>query len=261
MVDWYLGTIGFSYKDWDGVFYPAGMSPRSYLAHYSQIFNAVELDSTFYGPPPVERVRQWAQTAPAGFKFCPKTPREITHDLRLIGAQPAMMTFLEAIGWLGDKLGAILIQLPPSFTAVEFDTIAAFLTSLPSDLRYAVEFRHPSWYVSETAELLKAQGMAWVSLDYLDLPKQIGLTTDFLYIRWLGEHGRFEQKNQEQIDATPELTWWWNYIQPHLGHVQTIYGFFNNEYAGFSPGSCNRFKSIAGLPITHPQLPQQDRLF
>jgi uncharacterized protein YecE (DUF72 family) len=237
------------------------MSPRSYLAHYSQIFNAVELDSTFYGPPPVERVRQWAQTAPAGFKFCPKTPREITHDLRLIGAQPAMMTFLEAIGWLGDKLGAILIQLPPSFTAVEFDTIAAFLTSLPSDLRYAVEFRHPSWYVSETAELLKAQGMAWVSLDYLDLPKQIGLTTDFLYIRWLGEHGRFEQKNQEQIDATPELTWWWNYIQPHLGHVQTIYGFFNNDYAGFSPGSCNRFKSIAGLPITHPQLPQQDRLF
>jgi uncharacterized protein YecE (DUF72 family) len=237
------------------------MSPRSYLAHYSQIFNAVELDSTFYGPPPVERVRQWAQTAPAGFKFCPKTPREITHDLRLIGAQPAMMTFLEAIGWLGDKLGAILIQLPPSFTAVEFDTIAAFLTSLPSDLRYAVEFRHPSWYVSETAELLKAQGMAWVSLDYLDLPKQIGLTTDFLYIRWLGEHGRFEQKNQEQIDATPELTWWWNYIQPHLGHVQTIYGFFNNDYAGFSPGSCNRFKIIAGLPITHPQLPQQDRLF
>lgn len=262
MVEWYLGTVGFSYKEWDGVFYPLGMPQRSYLAHYSQIFNAVELDSTFYGTPPPERVRQWAQTAPAGFKFCPKTPREITHDLRLAEtAMPGMRVFLEAMRHLGSKLGPVLIQLPPSFTAAQFDTVAAFLNGLPADLRYAVEFRHPSWYVSETAELLKEQRMAWVSLDYLDLPKQIGLTTDFLYIRWLGEHGRFEQKNHEQLDATPELSWWWEYIQPHLGHVQAIYGFFNNDYAGYSPGSCNRFKAIVGLPKVSPQLPQQDRLF
>jgi uncharacterized protein YecE (DUF72 family) len=261
MVDWYLGTVGFSYKDWDGVFYPAGMPQRSYLAHYSQFYHAVELDSTFYGPPPPERVRQWAITVPPGFKFCPKTPRQITHDLRLIGAERLMTEFLEAMRWLGDKLGPILIQLPPSFTAAQFDSVATFLAELPADLRYAVEFRHPSWYVSETAEMLKARQMAWVSLDYLDLPKQIGLTTDFLYIRWLGEHGRFEQKNQERIDVTPELTWWGEYIQPHLGHVQTIYGFFNNDYAGYSPGSCNRFKKIVGLPATSPELPQQGRLF
>lgn len=261
MVEWYLGTVGFSYKDWDGVFYPAGMPQRSYLAHYSQIFNAVELDSTFYGTPPIERVRQWAQTAPAGFKFCPKTPREITHDLRLGGAAEVMLTFLDTMRWLGDKLGAILIQLPPSFSAAEFDTLADFLAGLPADLRYAVEFRHPSWYISETAELLKSQGMAWVSLDYLDLPKQIGLTTDFLYIRWLGEHGRFEQKDRERLDVSEDLNWWWEYIQPHLGHVQTIYGFFNNDFAGFSPGTCNRFKTIVGLPPLSPELPRQARLF
>lgn len=261
MANWYLGTVGYSYKDWDGVFYPAGMPQRSYLAHYSQIFNAVELDSTFYGTPPQERVRQWALTAPEGFKFCPKTPREITHDLRLRDAEAKMLAFVEAIRRFADKLGVILIQLPPSFTAAEFDTVTTFLASLPPDLCYALEFRHPSWYIAETAELLKVYRVGWVSVDYLGLPKQIGLTTDFLYVRWLGEHGRFEQKDHEQVDSTEELSWWWAYIQPHLNHVQTIYGFFNNDYAGYSPGSCNRFKQIVGLPVVQPQLPQQGRLF
>lgn len=261
MIDWYLGTVGFSYKDWDGAFYPAGMPQRSYLAHYSQIFNAVELDSTFYGTPPAERVKQWTAAAPEQFKFCPKTPREITHESRLVDVQNKMQTFLETMRLLDSKLGAILIQLPPSFSAGEFDRVSHFLAALPTDLHYAVEFRHPSWYIPETAELLKAQQMAWVSLDYINLPKQIGLTTDFLYIRWLGEHGRFEQKNREQADVTPELNWWWDYLRPHVGHVKTIYGFFNNDYAGHSPSSCNRFKNLVGLPVVYPELPQQGRLF
>ncbi len=261
MVDWYLGTMGFSYKDWSDVFYPVGMLQRSYLAHYSQIFNAVELDTTFYGTPPQERIRQWAAMAPSGFKFCVKTPREITHDLRLVNATPAMVAFLDTIRLFGDKLGAILIQLPPSFTAGEFDTVATFLAELPTDLHYAVEFRHPSWYTYETARLLKAHEACWASIDYVDLPKQIGITSDFLYIRWVGQHGRFERKDHEQCDVTPQLEWWWEYIQPHLGRVQTIYGFFNNDYAGYSPDTCNRFKTIIGLPTERPHLPQQGRLF
>lgn len=261
MINWYLGTVGFSYKDWNGVFYPAGMAARSYLAHYSQIFNAVELDSTFYGTPPPERVRQWAAVAPKGFKFCVKTPREITHERQLVEAEETMLTFLNRMRLLGKNLGAILIQLPPSFTAAHFDTVAAFLAGLPAKFDYAVEFRHPSWYIPETAELLKKHSICWTSIDYIDLPKQIGLTTDFLYIRWLGRHGRFESKDHEQVDVTAELAWWWEYIQPHLGRVKTIYGFFNNDYAGHSPSTCNRFKTLVGLPAERPQLPQQAPLF
>ena len=261
MVNWYLGTVGFSYRDWEGVFYPAGTPQRSYLAYYGQIFNAVELDSTFYGTPPAEKVRRWAMVTPETFKFCVKTPRQITHELRLIETTEAMLAFLDTMRLLGGKLGAILIQLPPTFTAAEFDTVAVFLAQLPADFQYAIEFRHPSWYTSETAELLKAHGVCWAAIDYIDLPKQIGLTTDFLYLRWLGRHGRFESKDHEKLDVTPELVWWWNYLQPQLGRVQTIYGFFNNDYAGYSPSTCNRFKDIAGLPTEHPQLPQQGRLF
>lgn len=261
MVDWHLGTVGFSYKDWDGVFYPAKMPARSYLAHYSKIFNTVELDSTFYGTPSPERVKQWAATVPDGFKFCVKTPRQITHEARLLDSEGAMTHFLETMRHLDDKLGAILIQLPPTFLAVEFDTVARFLDTLPAGLRYALEFRHPSWFIPETALMLGQHGVCWTSTEYIDLPKQVARTTDFLYIRWLGRHGQFKQKDREQIDVLPQLEWWWEYVQPHLSHVNTIYGFFNNDYAGHSPATCNRFKALVGQPIERPQLPQQGRLF
>ena len=261
LTDWYLGTVGFSYKDWDGVFYPQGAPARSYLAHYSQIFNAVELDSTFYGTPPADRMRQWAATVPPGFKFCPKTPRQITHEMRLRNATDLMQTYLETVQLLDDHLGAILIQLPPSFAAAEFDTVATFLADLPVGLQYAIEFRHPSWFTYQTAALLQAHNVCWTSTAYLDLPKQIALTTNFHYIRWLGRHGQFERKTHEQTDVTPELEWWWENIQPNLERTSTIYGFFNNDFSGHSPATCNRFKDIVGLPVTHPQIPQQGTLF
>ena len=260
MVDWYLGTVGFSYKDWDGVFYPAKSPQRSYLAYYSKIFNSVELDSTFYGTPPLERVKQWAATVPPGFQFCIKTPRQITHESHLVEAHDEMMIFLERARLFEDKLGAVLVQFPPSLTAASYDPVATFLGSLPTDLRYAVEFRHPSWFSGETILLLQNHNICWVSADYIDLPKQVARTTDFLYFRWLGQHGQFKRKDHEQIDVTPHLEWWWNYIQPHLSQVQRIYGYFNNDYSGHSPRTCNRFKALVGLPTEQPELPQQGRL-
>ena len=261
MTNWHLGTVGFSYRDWDGVFYPAGAPLRSYLAHYSKIFNTVEIDSTFYGTPPASRVRNWAAAVPPDFKFCVKTPRQITHELRLNNASDPMQVFIDTMRLLDEKLGAILIQLPPTFTAAQFDTLAAFLITLPPGLQYAVELRHESWFTGETPTPLKAYNVCWASIDYLDLPKQISLTTNFLYLRWLGKHGQFEHKHKEQVDVIPQLEWWWAYIEPQLARTQTIYGFFNNDYAGHSPGTCNRFKAIAGLPVSYPQIPQQNTLF
>jgi uncharacterized protein YecE (DUF72 family) len=261
LTDWYLGTVGFSYKDWNDVFYPAGTSARSYLSHYSRVFNAVELDSTFYGTPPIERVKQWALTVPDSFKFCPKTPRQITHELRLAAAQVEMGHFLESVRHFGDRLGAVLVQLPPSFTAAEFDGVDKFLANLPSDLEFAIEFRHKSWFTYETVNLLQTHGVCWTSTAYLDLPKQIALTTNFHYIRWLGRHGQFERKDHVQKDVLPQLAWWWEYIQPNLERVQKIYGFFNNDFSGHSPATCNKFKEMAGLPAVYPEIPQQGKLF
>src|SRR5512145_2142009 len=105
MTDWLLGTMGFGYKDWQGVFYPAGVGTRDYLGFYSRIFNAVEMDTTFYGIPRLSTVEGWGASTPEGFTICAKTPRLITHELELVGASGYMKEFTDTMRSLGDKLG------------------------------------------------------------------------------------------------------------------------------------------------------------
>ncbi len=264
MVDWLLGTMGFGYKDWQGVFYPAGVGARDYLEHYSRIFNAVEMDTTFYGTPRLSTVEGWAAATPQDFRFCAKVPRLITHEMELVGAAAAMNEFTDALLPLGEKLGAILIQLPPSFDITHHLALAAFLEDLPNTAagkRVAVEFRHPSWYNQQTADLLRTRGVAWATTEYPLLPRQVNVTADFLYIRWIGQHGSYDHHNHERVDKTPELEGWLAQIQASLEGINTIYGFFNNDYAGFAAGTCNRFKKIAGLPAVPFTPPEQGRLF
>jgi len=261
MLNWHLGTIGFSYKDWNGVFYPAGLVARDYLVHYSRVFDTVELDSTFYGTPRPEYVERWAAVTPDDFTFCVKTPREVTHDHRLIDAAEPMESFLNVISLLGRKLSVILIQLPPDMGFAYIHKLAVFLRGLPDDFRYAVEFRHPSWHTMATGQLLQNQDVCWVSTDYIHLPKRVYVTTDFIYIRWIGKHGQYELKDHERVDMTPRLETWHEDIQSRQEGVRSIYGFFNNDYAGHSPATCNRFKEIAGLPTNPTQPPQQPSLF
>ncbi len=264
MANWYLGTMGFGYKDWQGVFYPSGVGSRDYLEYYSRIFNAVEMDTTFYGIPRASTVEQWAAATPQDFKFCAKTPRMITHELELAGAASLMKEFTDAMRLLGNKLGAILIQLPPSFDVSHHLTLAAFLEELPTaaaGIRMAVEFRHQSWFTAETAELLRARGVCWAATEFPRLPSQIHLTASFLYVRWIGQHGSYDHHNHERVDKTPDLRAWWDRFQPTLDQVGGIYGFFNNDYAGFAAGTCNKFKAIAGLPVEPFTPPEQGRLF
>ncbi|MCB8918848.1 MAG: DUF72 domain-containing protein [Ardenticatenaceae bacterium] len=258
---WFLGTMGYGYKDWEGVFYPAGLKSRDYLAHYSQFFNAVELDSTFYGTPRPEVVQRWAEQTPAGFIFCPKTPRQITHDQRLVGTEGMMADFLGTMALLGDKLGPVLIQLPPDMSRSEINNLAGFLAALPPSTRYAVEFRHRSWHATATGELLQAEHAAWASTEYLYLPQRVYVTTNFLYIRWIGRHGTYDVKDHEREDKTPRLQTWLADIQQRATEgIDSVYGFFNNDYAGHSPATCRRFKQLVGLPAPPLLPPQQGRL-
>jgi uncharacterized protein YecE (DUF72 family) len=261
MVDWHLGTMGFGFKEWSGVFYPEGVSSRDYLIHYSKVFDAVELDSTFYGTPRPEYVERWAAVTPEAFRFCVKVPREITHDLRLIDASDKMNAFVETMAILEEKLGVILIQLPPDFSFNQIHNLAVFLRQLPSGFRFAVEFRHRSWQTMATGQLLQNHNVCWASADYIHMDKRVTATSDLLYIRWIGRHGRFDSHDVELIDPTPDLETWVQEIQSQIGEVFSVYGFFNNDYSGYSPTTCNRFKQLLGLPIKHSQPPRQSRLF
>ena len=125
---YHIGTMGFAYEQWrNGVFYPAGMSQRQFLGYYSQRFNAVEMDSTYYGVPQPTTLKRWTAVTESPFIICPKTPRDITHNLG--NAQEAMLAFVDTMRLLGDKLGPILIQFSPDFTNDYHARLADFLAA------------------------------------------------------------------------------------------------------------------------------------
>lgn len=255
--------MGFSYKDWNGFFYPADMAARNYLAYYSRVFKAVEIDSTFYGTPKANTVERWAANTPEGFRFCVKTPRAITHDLGLEASTGLMHDFTTAMRGLGNRLGVILLQFPPSFHIDQLSTLKDFLGGLPEGFRYALEVRHQSWHLAQEAvsEMLAEAGVCWAATEYPGLPARILVTTDFLYVRWIGQHGAFESHTRERIDRSQHLQAWWEGMQTRLDAVTDVYGFFNNDYAGFAAGTANRFKEIAGLPREPLTPAQQGKLF
>lgn len=261
MTTWHLGTVGFGYKEWQGIFYPTNLPAAQFLTYYAEYFNAVEIDATFYGLPRAETIEQWATQTPAAFRFCLKTPKAITHDLPLTRHVAEMQTFVERARGLGQKLGPILIQLPPRFELPHISDLITFLRALPDDLTYAVEFRHRSWENEAVYGLLQAHRAAFVAADYIHLPPRLHVVSNFAYLRFIGRHGRFPLKGREELDQTPRLEMWLRQLQNHLPALHAVYGFFNNDYSGHSPATCNRFKRLLGLPTRYPEIPHQDSLF
>lgn len=252
--------MGFSYDDWAGPFYPAGMKSGDWLAFYARHFNAVELDTTFYATPDAGRVRRWAASVPDDFRFTAKVPRAITHDAPLERAVDPMRVFLDVMREMGPKLAAVLLQFPPSFDFANVDRLEAFLHAIAHDVPIAVELRNASWGERRTLDLLHSTGCALAAAEYLSRPGRVFVTSDFLYVRWVGEHHRFKIYAEEQLDVNDSLDWWKAKLQRAAPKVKTILGFFNNDYAGYAPGTCNRFKAMLGLPVHEPQH-NQGRLF
>src|SRR6476659_1528205 len=120
MTNWRLGTVGFGYDDWKGVFYPDSLKSADYLSFYSRHFDTVELDTTFHATPAAERVARWAMAVPEGFRFCVKTPKDVTHADGRVSAPvrvDAMRRFVDVVREFREKLGVVLVQFPPSLDA------------------------------------------------------------------------------------------------------------------------------------------------
>ena len=259
MTEIYLGTQGWSYKDWVGPFYREGSQPRDYLAQYTREFNAVELDTTFYGTPSPSRVETWDASTPDGFCFTAKVPRSITHDRHLQDCSFDMEEFLDVMAGLGGKLAAILVQLPPDFSADERPQLETFLGDLPRDTQFAVEFRHRSWVTEETLDLLRHLGMAWTCIDLSFMPKSFAVTTDFMYLRWLGNRKHIQQMDHTQIDRRPDLDAWIERIEDELKRVERIFGFVNNHYSGHSPADVRYLRRKLGMPDPLPPAPELEQ--
>ncbi len=252
MTDICLGTQGWSYQDWVGSFYPPTSKPSDYLRFYSRVFDTVELDTTFYSIPRPSLVRAWAENTPEDFLFTAKLPRSITHEKHLKDAQDELAAFVAAMRLLGAKLGALLVQLPPDFHYEELANLEAFLPLLPTDISFAVEFRHRSWLRDDVVDLLRRYNVAWCVIDLYYMPQTPHVTADFTYVRWLGDRRKISQFDRIQIDRTAATEKWAGVLREMAGRVRRIYGFYNNHYAGHSPASVNQMRALLDLPVTQP---------
>ena len=258
----YLGTQGWSYKDWVGSLYPPRTASRDYLAHYAEHFDAVELDTTFYGTPSADRIALWDRSTSGDFQFTAKTPRIVTHDRRLVDADDDFTEFMRVISGLGEKLGAVLIQLPPDFSVAERPALESFIGRLPADFRFAVEFRHRSWLSEETYDLLRRHGLAWTMIDLVYMPKEVQCTANFTYVRWLGDRRRIQRVHATQIDRRADLEAWAEQLEAVAHRVERMYGFVNNHYSGHSPADVRFLQERLGVRGTRKRTdrPEQGAL-
>ncbi len=161
----HVGTSGYSYREWKGSFYPEKLSAKKMLAYYAERLSTVEINNTFYRLPKTSVLESWAEQVPEGFRFSIKASRRITHFTRLKpeSAEPTAF-LLSQLETLGERLGAILFQLPPNLK-VDVDRLSAFLELLPEGTPAAFEFRHASWHDEAIHDVLRERGMALVCAD------------------------------------------------------------------------------------------------
>jgi uncharacterized protein YecE (DUF72 family) len=242
----FLGTSGWSYKEWEGSFYLEGEKRK--LRAYSRVFKTAEIDSTFYRYPSKGTVMGWLKYSSSDFIFTAKMPRLITHDKKLGQKSPVdadLEAFLELMRplQLGGKLACLLIQLPPRYD-FNVDNLESFLKLLDPIFKYAVEFRHLSWMRDETWSLLKKCKVAYVNVDEPLLPPEVHLTADFSYFRW---HGRGEKPWFDYRYSKQELQPWVPEVQNAAEKVKKVYGYFNNHFHGCAPENCLQILDMMDL--------------
>jgi uncharacterized protein YecE (DUF72 family) len=227
-----VGTSGFSYAAWKGPFYPAELPAERMLAHYAGQLPSVEINNTFYRLPRRGVLEGWASEVPEGFRFAIKASQRITHRKRLVEAEDETRYLLEVTAALGERLGALLFQLPPNLK-LDRDRFDRFLALLPPGTRAAFEFRHPSWCDPHVVERLRERACAWVVNDDEEgAPPDFLVTAPWTYLRL-----------RRASYAREELAAWAQRIRTR--DLDGAFVFFKHEDAGAAPRLAAEFLDVA----------------
>jgi uncharacterized protein YecE (DUF72 family) len=171
--------------------------------------------------------------------------QEITHEKNLVGCEDLAQNFLRTMERLGDRLGPLLLQLPPSFTVEGMGVLEDFLTDLPEGFRYAVEVRHRSWLGSDLTTMLRERGAGLSLIDYPRMPRMEEATADFSYIRWLGDRREFPSGHTRLArERDDDLRWWSGVVDRFLQEGKTVFAYANNHYQNHSPSTLERSMEI-----------------
>lgn len=238
----HVGTSGWSYKHWAEVFYPKDIRSDKYLEYYITRFDCVELNSSFYNLPRETTVAGWMNRTPGTFRFCPKLSRLITHQMQLVNIEEALQRFFYVFEIMKDRLGPVLVQLPPGLV-YDKTLICSFFNLLKEKqdrYQFAVEVRNKSWINDNFLELLSQYRIAFVIADSGNrYPYYEAVTAGFVYLRF---HGR------EQLyasDYSEDALWQYGEkIRSWLSEGKEVWAFFNNDYYGFAVKNAERLREI-----------------
>lgn len=234
----HVGCSGWAYKHWRGLFYPEGLAQKRWLAHYAQEFDTVEINASFYRVPLSTTFEGWREKAPDGFRYAVKVNRFITHMKKLLECEEEVDRFIELARLLGDKMGPLLYQLPPSLHK-DVERLDKFLARLPSDIEQVVEFRHKSWYEDEVLALLDRYDVGFVVHDLRGLISPRWASGRTAYVRFHGTSGRYHGRYSDEA-----LLGWtdWLLEQSRLG--RSCWCYFNNDIHGHAIEDARTLKAM-----------------
>jgi uncharacterized protein YecE (DUF72 family) len=241
-----IGTSGWTYRHWIGVFYPPSLPQAEWLPWYARFFDTVELNTTFYRLPSAAAAARWREVAPSGFTFAAKGSRYLTHLKRVLDEGPGIERFFDPMSRLGRKLGPVLWQLPPRF-APDPDRLDRFLARLPKG-RHAVEFRDERWYTTAVCDVLDRHGAAFCEHDRIARPPPRP-TGGWRYVRFHGPTGSYTGRYGPALlrpRAEDLLAW--------AGEGRAAWVYFNNDLGGHAIHDALELLRQVGLERAAPPL-------
>jgi uncharacterized protein YecE (DUF72 family) len=239
----FVGTSGFVYEHWRGIFYPPDLPASLWLERYVREFSTVELNATFYRLPKADAVDRWRDETPPGFVFAAKGSRFMTHMKRLLDPVTGLARYFEPVGRLGHKLSAVLWQLPPRW-GVNVDRLDAFLAVLPRGPRHAVEFRDESWYCEPVCDVLDRHHVAFCEHDLLSCPPP-RLTGRFRYVRFHGRAGKHGGRYGAEVLAplARDFARW--------SRTGDVFVYFNNDVGGHAISDARDLLAMLPQSVRH----------
>jgi uncharacterized protein YecE (DUF72 family) len=218
----WIGTSGFQYKEWKGNFYPEDLPAAKMLPFYAERFSTTEINYTFHRIPATKTIENWKTLTPESFRFALKAPQKITHWSKLRDCADTLEYFCKVVSGLGERLGPVLFQLPPSFKK-DAAVLNSFLRELPS-IRTAFEFRHESWFDEEVFDLLKSRNIALCIADTADLTTPNKITADYGYLRL-----------RREDYTSGDVKQWADFVREQKPGWKDAFVYFKHEEAGIGP--------------------------
>lgn len=236
----FIGTSGYNYTDWVGVFYPQDLSKKEWLSFYSKHFNTVEINATFYHSFRRQVFENWSRQTPSTFCFSIKGSRFITHIKRINNVKSEIGKFFDSAYGLKEKLAVILWQFPSSFRLTDENKkrLSKFLANLPKNSHNTFEFRHMSWFSDDIYQLLDENKAGFVINETKAFPVAEKITGDFAYIRFHGPQSLYSSSYSDE-----ELKIWAERIRGYL-KAYDVYCYFNNDVSGYAIKNAFSLKSL-----------------